>query len=610
VQPSGVASEAAFGDPEPRYAPAAMVTPAAPAPETTSFEPVARLDELTDDGPHARSVGGVDVVVVRSGGALRVFDGRCPHQGALLGEGELDGGALVCRNHRWTFDATSGKRRGGPECLRACPSREEAGVLLADVSALRQGEAAAPPNAARALDELPRPRGLPLFGNALSIDIERMHDQLEAWAAELGAPYALKLGPRWTVVFDDPAVFEVALRARPERFRRPSQLEQIFIELSTHGVFSAEGPAWRPQRRLAMEALSHRNLRGFYPTLALVAERLRRRWEAAAADGRPVDVQDDFMRFTVDVTTSLAFGYDMNTLETDDDALQQTLEPLLPKTMQRIMAIVPYWRFVRLPSDRRVDRSIAELRGFFQGLIGKARARLATAGGDGAGAPANFLDAMLAARDEHGEPFSDEELIGNALTMLLAGEDTTANSLAWAIHLLIDAPDEVAALRRELDAAGIRGVPADLERVGKLTYAGAITSETMRLRPVAPLIFLEALNDEVLGGVAIPRGVQFCLLTRAPGRRADNFVAPTEFRPARWIAPTGAHDPAVNLPFGSGPRICPGRSLALVEMKVVLATMLSCFDLERVGAAGDVREVFNFTMRPEGLKVRVRPRAA
>src|SRR5260370_24624017 len=91
-------------------------------PET--FTRVADLSELKTRGPFALSANQTDIVLLRTGGEWRAFEGRCPHQGALLGEGELDDGALVCRNHRWRYSVDSGQREGGPECLASCPVAE------------------------------------------------------------------------------------------------------------------------------------------------------------------------------------------------------------------------------------------------------------------------------------------------------------------------------------------------------------------------------------------------------------------------------------------------------------------------------------------------------
>jgi cytochrome P450 len=219
---------------------------------------------------------------------------------------------------------------------------------------------------------------------------------------------------------------------------------------------------------------------------------------------------------------------------------------------------------------------------------------------------------MLVAKDERGEAFSEKVILANAMTMLVAGEDTTAYTLAWAVHYLLESPGDVRTLRAELEAALREApVPLSIELASGLPFAGAIANETMRLRPVAPTFFLEPTKDTVVGGVEVPVGTFLVLLLRAPAVNAAHFGEPQAFRPARWLDPAatgGAHDPGAHQPFGSGPRICPGRSLALLEMKLVLATLYQSFDVERVGPAADVKEIFSFTMAPKGLRVRLRRR--
>jgi cytochrome P450 len=275
------------------------------------------------------------------------------------------------------------------------------------------------------------------------------------------------------------------------------------------------------------------------------------------------------------------------------------------------MALLPYWRWVRLPADRAVDRSIAEIRSWIGERIGVARERIA-ADPARADAPANFLESMLVARDADGKPFSDEVIFGNALTMLLAGEDTTAYTLAWAVHHLCDAESATKALQDELARVlGDLRIPRDADHAGQLAYATAVANESMRVRPVAPLVFHEPLRDVVIGDIAVPKGTVVVTLTRSPGLDGEHFARPDEFIPERWLPGwEGVHDAQVNVPFGSGPRICPGRSLAILEMRVVLATLYTSFDVERVGERDDVRELLAFTMTPENLRVRLRKRAA
>lgn len=574
----------------------------------TGWTRIGRLEDFAGDGPFAARAGGTDVVVVRAAGALRAFQGRCPHQGALLGEGELDGDALVCRNHGWRFALRGGQRAGGPECLRACPVEIDDGALWIDPAPLL-GDGARPA-ARRRIADLPGPRRLPLLGNSLALHRPRLHRILEGWAARHGLVYRIGLGPRPCVVVADPALSAEVLRARPETYRRIGTVETVFREMGVEGVFSAEGEAWPPQRRLALEALSSRHLGAFYPTLRAVAERLRARWEVAAGERRAIDIADDFTRFTVDVTTNLVFGHDVRSLERDDDPLRRHLGQVFPALTRRVWAPLPYWRVLRLPADRRLDRALAALRAWIAERAAATRRELEERP-ERAGRPAHCFEAMIAARDADGRRFPDELVSGNAINMLVAGEDTTANTLAWAVHHLCDSPAASAALRAEADRIlGPARVPADLDTANRLVHATAVASEAMRLRPVAPLALLECNHDAVLGDLALPRGTALCLLSRPAGLDPQHFCAPAEFRPERWISgeATGAHRPAASMPFGSGPRICPGRTLALVECRVALATLFRSFAVERVGPATAVEELFAFTMAPKGLRVRLTAR--
>jgi cytochrome P450/nitrite reductase/ring-hydroxylating ferredoxin subunit len=574
----------------------------------------ARSEDLKGDGPFALGARGHDVVVLRGKGGLRAYEGRCPHEGALLGEGELEGGALVCKNHRWRFDTETGARIGGPGCLRACGVKEEGGEVFVDVASLAKAGDAPATSAGevrRAVD-LPGPRALPLIGNSLSLDQDRLHLVLEGWAREYGPAYLIHIGRLPVVVLSDFDVVGSLFRERPDTYRKVSYVEEIFEEIHLNGLFSAEGAAWRPQRRLAVDALSQKNIRAFYPTLEQTAERLRARWERAVRAGSVLDVNDELKRFTVDVTTQLVFGHDVNTLEgADDDIIQRDLEHVFPALNRRLNVLLPYWRYLKLPADRRLDRAMLSLRDWVDGRIAEARKKLELEP-ERAERPGNFLEAMLVSRGEDGRPFSNEALFGNALTMLLGGEDTTAYSLSWTIHQLCEEPRVRAELRAEVDRVlGDDRVPRTMDQVESLKYSTAIANESMRLRNVAPFLVFEPLRDVVVGDVAIPKGMGIFLLTRLPSRDDRHFTNAEAFRPERWLADAGklpAHDASVHVPFGSGPRICPGRSLALVEMRVVLATLYRSFEVERVGEASDVEERMSFTMIPSGLRVRLRNR--
>jgi cytochrome P450 len=160
----------------------------------------------------------------------------------------------------------------------------------------------------RTLTELPGPRGLPLVGNLLQLDLKQLHRVLERWCNEFGPLYTFKLGRKPVVVIADPELIQTILRQRPTVYRRVGTIESVFTEMGITGVFSAEGEDWKRQRRLTAHALDAAHLRQFFPTLIKVTERLKHRWSKAAEKGAAVDVQQDLMRYTVDVTTNLALA--------------------------------------------------------------------------------------------------------------------------------------------------------------------------------------------------------------------------------------------------------------------------------------------------------------
>ena len=574
-----------------------------------SYVPVAKVDDLSGDGPFALSGDGLDIALVRTPSGWRAFEGRCPHQGALLGEGEIEGGALVCRNHRWRFALDTCQRVGGPERLKPCAAVERDGHVLVDVSG--RAEPVRQARAARPLGSVPGPRGAPIVGNALQFDPTRAHLVLEAWSRKYGPTFQFRAGRRTIFATTDLDLIEEALRARPETFRRTQRTDETFVEAGIKGVFNAEGEAWRPQRKLAVAALAQRHLKELYPHIRTVADRFKRRWEAAAAAGTALDVVEEMKRLTVDVTTLIAFGHDSNTIERSDDAIQEHLELILPTISRRITSPFPFWRYIKLPHDRRFERALAAIRQWLAALLAETRKRLEREP-DRAARPSNFIESMIVAVDETGAPFSDETIMSNLITMLVAGEDTTAFTLAWAIHELCDSPRWRAELRREADEVlGGADAAPDVDVANRLVVANAVASETLRLRPAAPINGVTANADTTLGDYSVPKNTTILLLMRPSAVDGARFADPAAFRPERWLAdPPGAHDVSAYAPFGSGPRMCPGRSLALIEMKTFLSMLYMSFDIERVGRAQDVTERFGFTMAPEGLKVRVKAREA
>lgn len=461
----------------------------------------------------------------------------------------------------------------------------------------------------RTLDDLPGPDGLPLLGNALQLPSDRLHQVLEDWAAEFGPLYTIRMGTRRAVVTANAALAQQVLRDRPETFSRITNIEVIAKELGMDGLFSAEGEHWRRLRRIWIGALNAAQIRTYFPQLTEVTGRLRRRWQRAAATGTPIDAQADLMRYTVDVSVRFALGHDANTLEQEGDVIQHQLHQVMSAAGRRFRASFPYWRYVKLPADRRLDRALVALQSSVGRLIDQARARIA-ANPALAQRPANLLEALLVARDEDGSQLSDADIFGNTMTLLLAGEDTTANTLAWMMHFLAQHPDSCRELRDEVDAVvGEARLWTDPAQAERFRYVEAVMSEALRLKPVAPAFFLTALKDVTLDDVQVPAGTVVVLATRAAALRPGEFEQPGAFRPERWLgAPPQAYAQKPPMPFGAGPRVCPGRNLAITEIKSVMAMLARNFRLEPAAGPGPVREVLNFTLQPVNLRLALRPR--
>lgn len=462
----------------------------------------------------------------------------------------------------------------------------------------------------RSIEDLPGPRGLPLIGVAHRVRKTPLHVALERWSEEYGPVCAVSLGGRRIVVLADVDAVNRALRERPHGFRRPRRGRSVMKEIiGTVGVFVAEGSEWRQQRRLAVTALNSNHLQRYYEIVRTCTERLHRRL-LLAANGQSHDIGADLTSFTVDVTSALAFGHDLNTLEHGDGELQRNIQRIFEAMGRRITTPFRYWRYFRLPADRAVDRAAAAIGKEIETFIAQARARMASRP-QLFEQPENFLESMIAAQAKD-DAFTDAEIVGNIYTLLLAGEDTTAHTMAWTLWLLACHPEIQRHWAQEAkDVLGAELFPSAYETVGQLRYGEAVLRESMRLKPTAPLVVLEAIEDTILADTRIPAGTVLFLPTRLVGLRSVGRAQ--QFDPDRWREDARggeAPDQRTFLAFGAGPRFCPGRNLAFLEAKAALSMIARNFDVELDEGARPVSEVFQFTMAPRGLRVRLTERVA
>lgn len=459
--------------------------------------------------------------------------------------------------------------------------------------------------------DLPGPRPLPFLGNL--VRPSQANDQFEAWARQYGPMFKFYLGRQLVVGICDPDITRAVLQDRPDGFTRPMRGNEVMGELGVRGVFAAEGDDWRRQRRLLNPSFHGRHLDSFAEPIRIVTERLRDYWLGTArrADPAGEDVLSDLMRYSVDVTSVVSFGHDLDTVSRGDSALQRRLSRIFDVLQQRINSPVDYWRLplVGLPT-RRV---MSWVRRFMHGLLREGRRSLQEHP-ERREKPHTLLESMLLANEgeDSKHPLTDEEVAANVITLLLAGEDTTANTLAWMLYHLARHPDVLARARAEADEIlGDAEVPT-LEQARRLQYIDSVAQETLRMTPPTPLMPAQARRAIVVGGVAIPKGTVLMLMTRLIATTPGVYERPQEFDPSRWIGGTPEERrrrKRMMMAFGSGPRVCPGRSLALLECAMVTAMVLRTFDISVADPRAPVGERTSFTVQPTGIRIRFRERS-
>ena len=387
------------------------------------------------------------------------------------------------------------------------------------------------------------------------------------------------------------------LRERPEGFRRWSEQQVVFDEMGLSGVFTAEGEQWKSQRRLVITALNTNHLHRYYEVIRTSAERLHRRLGDAAHVDRVLEISHELTSYSLDITSALAFGYDLKTLEGGENELQEHIQRAFGMLVRRIAAPFPYWRWIgcRLTAP---DRSLEELHRAVAGFVEQARARIAERP-ELREAPENVLESMISAQ-KNDCSFTDEEIIGNTRSCRSRrGHDRA--TLGYALAAPNPPRRPQAARRRGAGDPGRGCLPGRLQTVARLSYGEAVLRESLRVKGVTPLITAEPLADTTICEAHIPAGTELLMLLRYPNvseHPADGFD------PDRWLHSDEESAPKF-LTFGAGPRFCPGRNLAFLEAKTALAMIARNFQIELDSSAGEVSEYYNFVTIPKGLRVRV-----
>ena len=195
-------------------------------------------------------------------------------------------------------------------------------------------------------------------------------------------------------------------------------------------------------------------------------------------------------------------------------------------------------------------------------------------------------------------------------SILLAGEDTTSNSISWAIYYLAQYPDIVKKVRQEAhEVYGGNRVPDSDKILTQLKYANAIAQEATRLKPVTPNLYMEANETTEVHGLLISKGMTVMMQNKVAQTNEGNFSNADSFIPERWLR-NGCpmhenHNPDMIKAFGGGPRFCPGKNLAMHEMTIAISTICKHFNFELAVEKDSIKEQFSFTMFPQNLQIKL-----
>jgi cytochrome P450 len=392
---------------------------------------------------------------------------------------------------------------------------------------------------------------------------------LESCARRYGDPFTVRLAGYGTfVMLADPEAVRDVFRGDPHVLHSGEGNEFLGLTVGTTSVLVLDDEPHTRQRRVLLPPLKGERMRSFFDAMQAATLEALRAWPL----GRPVRMVEPMQRITLRVILQAVLGLPPGPqLEDIEGKVERLLAfgrnryglalvPLVPRRLVRNSRWVPYFRQMRV-----MDEALF-------GLLADRRRLPAAARGE------NVLADLLAAAHEGGEPLSNQEIRDAVVTLLLAGHDTTAMALAWALEQIAPRADVVKNITEELRRVTDGGLPR-ADQLGQLEYLDAAIRESLRGRTILPFVVRKTKQPFVAGGREYPPGVLLCPCNHLVHRRPDLYPEPATFRPERFLERKFAgHE---WFPFGGGNRTCLGMAFALYEMKVVLATLFSQVRLSR-----------------------------
>ena len=401
-------------------------------------------------------------------------------------------------------------------------------------------------------------------------------------ARRYGDVVYIPLGRQHIYCISHPDAIRDVLVTHQNKFKKSRMLERARVLLGD-GLLTSEGEHHRRQRRLVQPAFHRDRLAGYGAVMVERTAIVRDRWQS----GQPFDVLQEMMRLTLAIVAKTLFSTDV---DSEADEIGAALSEVFGLFEIILMPFSEILEKLPLPSVRRFKRARQRLDETIYRLIAERRANPRDTG--------DLLSMLLLASDEEGSGgMSDVQVRDEALTLFLAGHETTANALTWAWYLLSQNPEAEATFHAELDRVLAGRLPC-VEDLPQLRYTESVFAEALRLYPPAWGIGRRALEDFQVGEFLIPARSVVLMSPYVVHRDPRWFADPIVFRPERWLTEDASRPKFAYFPFGGGARVCIGERFAWMEGKLLLAAIGQRWRL-RLEAGHRVETHARITLRPK-----------
>jgi cytochrome P450 len=395
--------------------------------------------------------------------------------------------------------------------------------------------------------------------------------------------YRSSLEPAYLI--NHPEFIQHVLLSNATNYNKDTFLNKHLIEsVAGQGLLTSENPLWRQQRQVIQPAFHRRSLDRFEDVMQTATGQAVDRLEGHAREGEAVDISDEMVRVTLDIVTRSLFSSD---IRAEAEAIGQAMDTMVS---------------IGKPKHRLVQEAISYLDRLVVGLI-ETRMALTDA------PPDDLLTTLLTVTYPDGSHMPLQQVRDEVMALMIAGHETTANTLSWSWYLLGQHPEVMAQMQAELDRE-LGGRLPTMSDADRLPYTTMVIQEAMRLYPSAWSISRRALGEDAIGGYHIPANAIVAMSPYTMHRHPDYWPEPERFRPERFEpAQIAARPHFAYFPFGGGARQCIGRHFAMAESLIVMATVAQRYHLELV-PDHPVEPHALVTLRPRhGILMHVRPRA-